>query len=144
MVYHGPELTPRCSHVGGAAEIPAATEDEMIFYVNEDRGVGAVSPDLASLRRIAMAIEDGGNGFSGTPLHTQIANAYLEGASFLLSADLEQLTSTEDDAEILGNLKYMVIGQKQDDVPNEIYVPSPVIDKVNGAGYQYLKSNYLI
>ena len=32
-----------------------------------------------------------------------------------MSADLEQLTAGESEAEILGNLKYMVIGQKQDE-----------------------------
>ncbi len=101
--------------VGTAAEIPAVSEDEMIFYVNEDLGVGAVSPELAVLRKIATAIEGGGNGFAGTPFHNQLANAYQEGASFLVSADLEQLTAEEKDSEILGNLKYMVIGQKQDE-----------------------------
>lgn len=101
--------------VGSAAEIPVASEDELIFYVNENLGVGVVSPNLESLRKIATSIESGGNGFAGTPLYNQIANAYQEGASFLVSADLEQLTAGESEAEILGNLKYMVIGQKQDE-----------------------------
>ena len=34
--------------------------------------------------------------------------------------------------------------QKKEEVPDLIYVPSPVIDKENAAGYQYLANQFLI
>ena len=99
--------------VASAGEIPAVAHKELLLYVNN--GIAAASPEAAALRQAVAAFESGAGGFAGTPLHEQVSAVYREGASFLFAADLERLAAREKDAGILGNLRALVVGQKESD-----------------------------
>ncbi len=96
-----------------AAQITDGAGEELLMYVNQ--GVVALAGSAGALRRIALAVEGVAGGFEATGFHDQIAAAYQEGASFLLGVDLERLKQGGDGAEILGNVRYLVIGQKEAD-----------------------------
>ena len=96
-----------------AADIGGGGDKELLLYTN--RGVAVLAAKADSLRRIALAVEGGGGGFAGTALAGQIAESYSEGASFLFSADLKSIKAAGQDTEILGNVRDVVVGQKQID-----------------------------
>ncbi len=101
-----------------AADIAGGGGDKQLLMYITDSMV-AVSPNAEPLRQVALAIEGAGGGFASTAFHSQITEAYAEGAGLLVGVDLAQLKAGEKDAEILGNVRYLVIGQKQvDGVPD--------------------------
>lgn len=95
-----------------AAAITPGTGKELLMYTRS--GVVAVSPKADSLREVAQAIEGTAvASFTGTTFHAKIAEAYAGGAGLLFCTDLEPLLANEKDSRILGNVKYLVLGQKQ-------------------------------
>lgn len=74
--------------------VPGITNEMVLVRQN----VVAVSPDVAALRKF------GTGGFSGTPLHAHIAEAYREGAGLLIGADVQSMGTAD--------LKHVLIEQK--------------------------------
>lgn len=95
------------------AAIAAGTDETVLMYVGQDTVV--ISRDAGVLRQVAASLEgQGAGGFAGTALHAETTEAYREGASMLFSADLEGITAGGGkEAGILGNVRHMVVGQKQ-------------------------------
>jgi hypothetical protein len=71
-----------------------------------------MSSDAAVLSQVAAAME--GAAAVETPFTRQIVQAYRDGVEFLVCADLERVTAKDGkDADLLGNVKYLVASQKQ-------------------------------
>ncbi len=104
--------------VSSAAEAAALPRNGAVFLVRPDMMVFA--SDGVALARTAAILEGPGAGrFPGSPFYARIQEAYRGGAGLLVAADLERITASQSaDSRRrtppgLGNLKYLVVEQKE-------------------------------
>jgi hypothetical protein len=72
--------------------VTPASGESLLVYVDNDLLIA--SPDAGQLQQTAARVKQGATGtFAATPFYQQIAQAYQQGAEWLLSADMEQIVA---------------------------------------------------
>ncbi|MFZ0733101.1 MAG: FecR domain-containing protein [Candidatus Sulfotelmatobacter sp.] len=98
---------------------PAAGQPLLVYLDND---VLVASPDVPELQKAVLQIKQGGGGtFAQTPFYQQIAQAYQQGAGWLLCANMEQIVvqnvhAGEGKGELppgVGDVRYLTMEHRE-------------------------------